>query len=178
MLAPNNTNPVHQQDGLAALAETIRREHSAVGHAAINMLAHAMAAGDALAAAKAKVTHGNWAQWLRRETDLSERTAQRYLQLAAARAQLDANPSRATDLSITGALRVLGNTPRPRSTTRAAKTARVLCSLAWRDATLAQRRHFLNAIGLASLLEALPPAWRAETRETAPALVSLSGKLH
>ena len=175
MLAPNNIDPVQQQVDLAALAETIRREHGAVGHAACNMLSHAMAAGDALAAAKAKVRHGEWARWLRRETDLTERTAQRYLQLAAARAQLEANPSRTTGSSIAGALRLLGNTPRPRPTTRATratKAASELSSLAWSDATLEQRQRFLEAIGQRSLWEALPPAWRVETgKQAAPALL-------
>lgn len=180
MLEPNITSQTKQQAGdLAKLARTIREAHETIGRSYENMRIHAgvalnsaMTAGDALAAARAKVKHGDWARWLRREANLSERTAQRYLQLAAARAQLEANPSRATD-SIAGALRSLGNTPRPKHTTRAAKPAPAptLSSLAWAVASLEERRRFLEAVGRKSLLEAFPPTWRTETGEQAePAL--------
>jgi hypothetical protein len=37
-----------------------------------------------------------------------------------------------------------------------------LSSLAWSESTIDQRRKFIDAIGLDSLLEAIPPSWRAE----------------
>jgi hypothetical protein len=163
MLAPNTTPQTEQQDKLKTLAETIQREHCAVGHAAGNMLSHAMAAGDALAAAKAQVRPGDWGRWLKSECDLPDRTAQRYMQLAAARAQLEQDPSRATDLSITGALRLLGNGPRKRPA-KAAKPTPALNSLAWSGASLEERRRFLSAIGVASLLSALPNSMRQEIK--------------
>src|ERR1700733_15635581 len=37
-----------------------------------------------------------------------------------------------------------------------------LSTLAWSDATLEQRQHFLDGAGLQSIREAMPPAWRAD----------------
>jgi hypothetical protein len=163
MLAPNTTSQAEQQGNLGTLADTIRREHCAVGHAAHNMLFHAMAAGDALTSAKAEVSHGGWGRFLKEGCDLADRTAQRYMQLAAARVQFEQNPSRATDLSITGALRLLGNGPR-KHPAKAAKPAPALNSLAWSGASLESRRRFLDAIGAASLLAALPDSMRLEIK--------------
>ena len=164
MSIPNTIPPTEQQDKLKTLAETIQREHRAVGHAAGNMLSHAMAAGDALASAKAEVSPGGWGRWLKSECDLADRTAQRYMQLAAARVQLETNPSRATDLSITGALRLLGNQPRKRPVKTTKQPAPALNSLAWSEASPEERRRFLDAVGVASLLAALPDSMRLEIK--------------
>jgi hypothetical protein len=148
-------------NALNALAERIRTAHAAVGHAARNMLNCAMTAGDALIEARKQIAPGGWESWLKRECDLSVRTAERYVQLAKARALFEADPSRATGLSITGALRLLGNRPRARSTTtRTTNPNHGLDTLAWSEATLEARQKFLDGIGLPSLLKAMPPEWR------------------
>jgi DUF3102 family protein len=165
MSVSNITPKAGQQDSsLAALAETIRDAHSAVGHAARNMLSHAMAAGDALDKAKAKVGSGGWGRFLKKECDLADRTAQRYMQLAAARTQFEQDPSRATHLSITGALRLLGNRPRKHPAKAAKQPAPALSSLAWSEASPEVRRRFLDAIGVTSLLAALPDPMRLEIK--------------
>jgi hypothetical protein len=98
------------QENLAAITTRVRLAHEAVGNAAQDMLAHAMDAGDALIEAHKKIPHGKWAAWLRRDCELKVRTAARYIQLAKARPIIDAaNRSRTTDLTIVGALRLLGN---------------------------------------------------------------------
>ena len=42
------------------------------------------------------------------------------------------------------------------------ETKVALSTLAWSDATLDQRRHFLDGVGLQSVQEAMPPSWRAQ----------------
>jgi hypothetical protein len=37
-----------------------------------------------------------------------------------------------------------------------------LSTLAWSEATLDERRHFLDGVGLESFREAIPPSWRAQ----------------
>jgi hypothetical protein len=83
------------------------------------------------------------------------------MQLAGARQAIEAKRSRATDLTIAGALRLLGNKSGSGTTkTRKAATP-VLSSLAWSDATPEQRRQFVDGIGLVPWLAAIPPTWYA-----------------
>ena len=42
------------------------------------------------------------------------------------------------------------------------ETKVALSTLAWSEATLDQRRHFLDGVGLQPLREAIPPSWRAQ----------------
>jgi hypothetical protein len=85
---------VPQQLDLGALAAAVRAAHLAVNHAARNVIEHASTAGDALHRAKAALPHGRWLPWLKQKCDLSERQAQRYMAIAAARETLTANPLR------------------------------------------------------------------------------------
>jgi hypothetical protein len=103
--------PVAVKD-LKTLANEIRIAHAAAGNTAQNFLEHILTAGDGLIEARKQVKHGEWGAWLKRECalperDLSERTAQAYMQIARGRAALEANPQRAADLSLRGALRLL-----------------------------------------------------------------------
>jgi len=155
------------QDRLAELTAAAQREHLAVGHALGNALHHAMAAGDALLAARQLVPAGQWQAYLRKRADISERSAQVYVRVAKARAALEAQSS-AGPLSIAAALEFLKEPApakaRPRAKTKSAKaTATSLDALAWwSNAPGEARQHFLDGIGLLALLAALPPAWRAE----------------
>jgi hypothetical protein len=167
-------NPV--KPDLAALAATIREQHSAATAAANGMLDHAIAAGEALAAAKRQVSHGEWGNWLRR-CGINERVASRYMRIAAAQSQITANRTRASDLSIAAALRLINGRSSTGSKSRSPKQSeQVLSSLAWSNATLDQRRQFLDAIGIDSLFEALPPARRPEFQQRA-AHTSLDDKM-
>lgn len=78
-------------DSLDGLAEVAVAEHEAFERDAHSAVAHAIRAGEALIAAKAKVRHGDWLPWLADHFPASETTAQRYMRLAA-------NPARVTDL--------------------------------------------------------------------------------
>jgi hypothetical protein len=108
--------PAQAGPDLNTLAAAVRTEHQAVGYAARNVLEHAMAAGDALIAARALVPEGRWGRWLRDHCDLSDRHARRYATLAAARAEIEARTRvSAPDLSLRGALKLIQKTRAPSS---------------------------------------------------------------
>jgi hypothetical protein len=158
----SDTAAVKDGPDLATLAETVRQQHQAVIQAALGALDHAMSAGDALAVAKSQIGHGSWAHWLHQKCEIPERTARRYMQLASARNLFEANRSRATDLTIAGALRLLGNKKSAPGKNSGKRPQALLSPLAWTGASVNQRRLFLIAIGLPSLLEALPFPWAAQ----------------
>jgi len=72
----------HQPDGLASLAEAANREHAACEAAYASAVDHAIAAGEALLAAKAQVQYGQWLQWMDDHFHGSRRTAQVYMKMA------------------------------------------------------------------------------------------------
>jgi hypothetical protein len=83
----SNSRSVSKPQGrLADLARRIQAEHEAVIAAVKSGAEHAMAAGDLLIQAKAKVNHGGWQLWLKEHCAFSEGTAQLYMQLAENRA--------------------------------------------------------------------------------------------
>jgi hypothetical protein len=81
---------------LTRLAEVARTEHLAVGKAAKNVVEHALRCGEALNAAKSKLDAGTWLTWLS-GTEIKERTAQRYMKLAANRKKLEAAVAERSD---------------------------------------------------------------------------------
>src|SRR5262245_53985269 len=110
MLAPNNTPAAEQQDNttsLAALALCIRAQHRFCQVASVTALRHALNAGDALIRAQTLVSSG-WKRWLRNNCFLGARTAQLYQQLARHRDEIEAEISRAPDLSLRAARRLIG----------------------------------------------------------------------
>jgi len=64
------------------LAPRINEEHDACVRCVEQFASHAFKAGDLLIEAKGLVPHGQWLDWLAEHTDLSERTAQAYMQMA------------------------------------------------------------------------------------------------
>ena len=88
------------------LAARIVAEHKAVRATMKSTLEHALACGDLLIEAKAKLAHGTWRPWLAEHCALlSERTAQVYISLAknrtAIRAAIEAKSADAADLTMT-----------------------------------------------------------------------------
>jgi hypothetical protein len=67
---------------LAELAETIQREHAAVGAAAMMMLYHGIACGEALIKAKACVGRGHWMVWMNANLPFGQTTASSYMAVA------------------------------------------------------------------------------------------------
>jgi len=83
--------PVDRSNSLADLAVRIRNEHKASTLAIKRGFAHAISAGTLLIEAKAHRPHGAWLPWLRDRCGVPERSAQRYMELAATRQT--ANPT-------------------------------------------------------------------------------------
>ena len=100
---------------LPVLATEINAEHEAALAAISRGMAHALKAGDLLLEAKASVPHGQWAAWLADNTGLSERTAQRYMQIARERPQLEAKTATVADLTIRAACELIAKPPQPLS---------------------------------------------------------------
>lgn len=92
--------------GLSALAERISAEHLACRTAYQDSLSHARACGELLIQAKAEVKHGSWLPWLAENTQIGERSARAYMQVARDWAVLEKSATVA-DLSFRDALRLL-----------------------------------------------------------------------
>jgi len=91
---------IAKSNRLPELAARINQEHAAANDAVKRGLGHAMVAGELLLEAKATVPHGQWADWLKANTTVSDRTAQRYMQLAKQRAELEAKSATVADLTM------------------------------------------------------------------------------
>jgi len=104
---------------LAELAARIRAEHKAAAVAVTKGVSHAIAAGELLIEAKARLKHSRWLPWLRDHCAMAQRTAQLYMQCARARKEIEANPQRVADLSLRGVANLLASPllsmPRQRS---------------------------------------------------------------
>lgn len=97
---------------LDTLADRINGEHRACERAVVSAVRHAIAAGEMLLEAKEIAGHGNWGDWLRENFEGSERHAQRYMQIASRKDEL--NPTHVSDMSLRGALRELAAPVEPR----------------------------------------------------------------
>lgn len=98
--------------GVSAVA--INREHQACETTYQHALAHAFEAGRLLLEVKAELRHGEWLPWLQDNVEFSEKQAQRYMQLASHRAELEAaNPTCVSDLGVAAALKQIA---KPRET--------------------------------------------------------------
>ena len=124
---------------LDELAKLIKAEHTAVTsasanidkakddaakakHAAVrqaNVVSRAIKAGELLKEAKAKMDHGQWLPWLKKDCELSQRTAQRYMKLADDKPKLDqklkeeGKSATVAYLTLNQALKLLKSPPNP-----------------------------------------------------------------
>lgn len=73
---------------LDELADAIRAELDAIEHNTQSALQHAIAAGEKLHLAKARLDHGEWLPWLEKNFALDQRTARRYMLLSANRTRV------------------------------------------------------------------------------------------
>jgi hypothetical protein len=105
--------PANPQE-LASLAATVRAEHAAAGRALRTSLDHAMAAGDALIAARNLVPALGWTLFVIRDVGMSERTARDYVRLAKARTVITDRQRAAGPFSLRQALAFLRE-PRKKS---------------------------------------------------------------
>lgn len=96
---------------LAVLAADIKATHKAIKASAEQMAEQAIAAGNLLIEAKAAVRHGEWRSWLDINVGMSERSAQRYMQLARS----GMKSATVADLGIRAAVEALASShPEPR----------------------------------------------------------------
>jgi hypothetical protein len=102
---------------LPDLAQRIKAAHAAVLEHARNVVAKAISAGLLLKEAKGKVEYGEWLSWLDEHCELSERTAHRYMQLAANQSKimeaLRGKSATMATLTLNKALKVVETKPDP-----------------------------------------------------------------
>jgi hypothetical protein len=174
--------PPSPEPSLDDLAAKVRTARGLAFKAASNVVEHSIECGRALTLAKATVTHGAWSSFLEK-CDIGPRQAERYMQLAKL---AGSNPSSGTDLvglPIQAAIRLLSPPKKSSARSSAAKSSASnspgqsklkppsqdaggkLNSLAWSSASLAERLHFLDAIGGQELFEALSGHLREFLRE-------------
>jgi len=94
----------YQAQTLSELARRIDAEHGAVATALCSALAHAIAAGELLIEAKAKVHHGQWLKWIKANCSVPRRTAAHYMALARARKDLCDQMGNVLPMSVNDAL--------------------------------------------------------------------------
>jgi hypothetical protein len=128
-----------------------------------------MEAGDALAELWPQIARGQRETWLRLHCGFGQRTAQVYMRVAQHREEIAQSSAR---LSLAGALRLIGGGKKASvqsgKSRKSSSSSSELNSLAWSDATLQQRRHFLDAGGVTTLIEAMPESfWPALSRAVA-----------
>jgi hypothetical protein len=97
---------------------------------------HALKCGDALNAAKSKVDAGTWLQWLA-STGIKERTAQRYMKLAANREKLEAASDTMSGVTFNGAMALI--TERKESTRKSGGVQQLIDRLVETIKALARR---------------------------------------
>jgi hypothetical protein len=160
------------QDAALSLDELAKRIHEAQAafmSAASNAVMHAIDAGQALIAAKNCTPHGQWGKFLKR-CNVGERQAERYMRLAHL---VETNPTGKSDLAgltIETAIKKLSPPPTKErrfahktvAAPEAINNARVThfnVVAAWMAASSTERKKAIDAIGLESLLAAIPDEW-------------------
>lgn len=98
---------------LGTLAEEINREHEAAEKAINESLLHARRCGQLLIEAKGACEHGEWMGWVKGNFRGSQRTANKYMQLAERWQEIEANSPQRANLSINEALALVAE---PRDT--------------------------------------------------------------
>ena len=100
--------PILGSNSLAVLAADINEYHAAASAHMKRGIAHAIAAGQLLIEAKARLDqHGKWLPWLEANCQVPERTAQLYMRLARHAHRLVAKSATVADLTIRGAIEAL-----------------------------------------------------------------------
>jgi hypothetical protein len=137
--------PTDTQD-LAELARRIREAHAASRQASLTALDSALAAGDALIAAQAKISAKNWRAWLQENCFLGVSTAFLYQQFARHRAEIETELERVPYLSLCGARKLIA---KPKGETKK-KTAQGSPTLQdhWKRASDVERTALLDNIGV------------------------------
>jgi hypothetical protein len=116
---------------LAKLAKQINEAHALCEESYRAGLQHAVRTGQLLLQAKARVGHGDWLAWLKKNCRLFDRLAQKYMRVARELPKLDAaNTPRVADLSFREALNLVVKNSRTVRQIPEDKRGRVLDQLA------------------------------------------------
>jgi hypothetical protein len=137
----------------------------------LKTIEHALIAGTNLTKAKQLAGHGRFGAFLH-DCGINDRTARRYMQLAELAGAKSVVATDLNGLSIEGAIKRLAPPKAPKQPTnkinpaQPQKTNVEVCSytdklnsLAWADASVDARRHFVSAVGFEAWLEAMPAEW-------------------
>ena len=182
-MSANMTASIAGQDSpsLDDLANRIRDAHTGVGAAFSSAMDRAIDAGQTLSIAKGLVPHGQWGKYLK-HCGVGERQAERYMRLAWLVAANPTCKSDLAELSIERAIKLLslpkpsketptrGQPPRHGKPDRSDFTGTDIIA-AWIGSVPDERTRALNAVGLNSVLAAMPPEWR-------PIIESIIGHRH
>jgi hypothetical protein len=153
------------------LASRIREAHTGVAAAFVSAIDRAIDAGETLIIAKKSklIPHGQWGKFLKR-CGVGDRQAERYMRLAWLVAANPTCKSDLAELSIEQAIKLLsplkppidapacGQPPERSKPNRPDFTGTDIIA-AWIGSSPSERTRALNAIGLMSLLAAMPEAW-------------------
>jgi hypothetical protein len=107
LLADPHERNVALSNSLIDLAARIDAEHDAFVVSMQKALAYAIAAGELLMEAKAKLKHGQWLPWISEHCSVPERTCQHYMRLASHARELEAKSASVADLTVTEAVALL-----------------------------------------------------------------------
>jgi hypothetical protein len=155
-----SVNPIQPEVNLEQLAAEIRLDCVAVEEAGRCALDRAIAAGKRLLQVKEHIDHG-FRQWLKQH-GFNKTNCYDFMLLA----RNEESVRSSGHISIAAALRMLrAKSGRNRSSNKTYKSnGSPLTKAAWNKATIAERRQFLDAIGVDSVLEAVSFAFRAELK--------------
>jgi hypothetical protein len=118
----------------APLVAQINAAHRAVCGNALKAVEYAAECGRLLIKAKLGVRHGKWGAWVKANTEVSERLAQSYMQIAKGWDQIKAKTQTSAVLSIDGALKLIAKKPKAETDEQARREERVKERIAAREA--------------------------------------------
>jgi hypothetical protein len=101
---------VQEVSDLDGLAQQIKSEYGQMMAACRAGVEHARRMGELLCQAKDRMAHGQWHGWLESNFGFTDRTAQRWMRLAARWPEIAAKCDSVSDLTVTKALAQLANT--------------------------------------------------------------------
>jgi len=159
---------ITSRESLASLAQRANTEHAAFETTQSAAIAHAIAAGEALIEAKAQLDHGEWLRWLAEHVTFSDRTARRYMTIAA-------NRTRVADLnSVREAVSVLAE-PKPKPVPPTEQQKRMIELSRRFDRVMSDNAHVETDGGMPYVPQGLDPKWQAaEATEHIKRLVALA----
>jgi hypothetical protein len=130
---------------LSDLAASIKSEHAAIVESTRNIVGRAIKIGQDLLKAKEQVGHGNFLKWVKDNCDLTDKTAERYMKLAANQAKLKDKIETISNLTLKEAERVIDGKAGSGGSGGSGKTALDKIENAWDKLDLPTQEAFVEA---------------------------------